>query len=103
MPQSVDQWQAAFQARSDEIAAEMRAELFDDIEAFCAKHGITTAEFGRQAVNDRGFFTRLKAGTSPRQVMIARIDAYLEMGPNPERSPLPEGVGVPYDRTSAPA
>lgn len=98
----MEKWNAGFKARSDEIDAEVRAELMKDIEAFCAKHGMSTAEFGRQAINDRGCYGRLKNGTSPTQRTVAQIDAYIEMGPSPAAPSLSRTGLVPYAGKSTP-
>lgn len=63
---------------------EIYTTLCDDILRFCNIHGVTTAEFGRQALGDRGFYSRLKSKrTGVTLATQARIDAYIEIGPDP--------------------
>lgn len=50
----------------------LRDTLLAQIDAFCAEWGMTRTEFGRRAVNDPAFVTRLRGTTN---IGIARIDA----------------------------
>lgn len=50
----------------------IRETLLAQIDAFCAEWDMNQTEFGRQAVNDPAFVTRLRGKTN---IGIARIDA----------------------------
>lgn len=65
--------------------------LIDDIESFCAAHGVSEARFGVAAMNDKHFVKELRAG---RDVMVStfeRIREFIESGGEPD----PGAAGVP--------
>ena len=55
----------------------MPSNFHRDVEAFLAKHGLGHATFGRLALGDTGFVTRLRAGRSPRLVTADRVLAFM--------------------------
>lgn len=55
------------------------AELIADIEAYCARAGITQTDFGRYALNNGNFVTRLKKGQSPTLRTIDRVRRYIDI------------------------
>lgn len=70
--------------RAAEIFADLQADLIADIEAFRDRHHLSDHEFSRQATGDRGFVSRLRRGHAGVKLQTqARIDAYLEIGPEP--------------------
>ncbi len=85
MSEHPETFAAKLDRRAAEMHVEMHADLLKDIVEFCEQHNITTAEFGRQALNDRGFCSRLRnSKTGLKLETQARVDAFMEIGPDPE-------------------
>jgi predicted transcriptional regulator len=53
------------------------AELLAEIEAYRARSGIDRTSFGRQAMNNGNFITRLEHGTIPTLSTIDRVRAFI--------------------------
>lgn len=51
--------------------------LLAHITEFCNRNHVSLSQFGEQAVNDRGFVTRLKAGRSPSLKHARKIYLYM--------------------------
>jgi 2,4-dienoyl-CoA reductase-like NADH-dependent reductase (Old Yellow Enzyme family) len=51
--------------------------LIHRIERYLQQHRIPPARFGREAVGDPSFVSRLKAGRQSRAATVARVEAYL--------------------------
>lgn len=69
--------------------------LIGEIEAYCRQHGLAESTFGRIAVNDGKFVSRLRAGRGVTARTIARVRAF--MG-HPETA---EGDAFPRDASSS--
>lgn len=52
-------------------------QLIEDVETFCATHGLTATDFGLMALNDRAFMTRLRRGRSPTLNTAARARQFM--------------------------
>lgn len=48
------------------------------IELYLRRSGMSPTRFGREAVGDKGFMIRLRAGREPRDKTIARVTAWLD-------------------------
>ena len=84
-----------------EAVAEQGSSLLDSISAFCRASGIAESTFGRRAVNDGKFVSRLRDGARITPETLERISAYMRQhGAVPPVSP-PELR--PLIRASAPA
>ncbi|WP_177236257.1 hypothetical protein [Albimonas pacifica] len=54
------------------------ADLVERIERFCADRGMHLTAFGREAVNDTSFVSRLKAGRECRRRTLQRVEAFMK-------------------------
>jgi len=57
------------------------AELLGRITAFCREHGLAESTFGRLAVNDGKFVSRVRDGGRIRGATLARLEAFLQQPP----------------------
>ncbi len=74
-----------------------RKNIVKDIEAFCAKHGLTPTEFGLKALNDGSFFGRLnKADRSPTLERIERVYEFMDKH-DAENQPKKKPQGAAHD------
>ena len=65
-------------------------DLLADIATFCGRHGLAESTFGRLAVNDGKFVSRLRAGGRVRHQTLVRVQAFLALRPvQPLRSVAP--------------
>ena len=53
-------------------------ELLAEIEAYRARSGIDRTSFGRQAMNNGNFITRLEHGTIPTLRTLDRVRAFID-------------------------
>jgi predicted transcriptional regulator len=53
-------------------------ELLAEIEAYRARSGIDRTSFGRQAMNNGNFISRLEEGTIPTLSTIDRVRAFID-------------------------
>jgi hypothetical protein len=51
--------------------------LIQDIERYCAAHGIAETTFGARAVNDGKFVPRLRAGRTVRLTTLEKVRMFL--------------------------
>lgn len=70
----------------------MRTDLIDDIDDFCARHGMSDSQFGRMALNNPAFVGRVRGlydrpPLDPRRSTVDRVydwmDAYDREHPAP--------------------
>lgn len=59
---------------------ELNRPLLKEIEKWCERHGMSTATFGRIAVNDGKFFDRIKAGGQMWPYTRAKVRRVLDSG-----------------------
>lgn len=52
--------------------------LLRRVEKYLRRSGMPAARFGREAVNDPRFVFDLRRGREPRELMSARVAAYLD-------------------------
>lgn len=70
------------------------ADLLTEIEAFCARAGMSPRAFGDQALGDRGLVTNLRKGRDLRTTTKNRIKAFMADFPIPSsEESAPAGSG----------
>ena len=57
--------------------ARMNQSFLDEIEAFLARTGMPARKLGHEAVNDRGFVSRLRQGRSPMLTTAEKVREYM--------------------------
>ena len=53
------------------------ADLVERIEKFCEARGMHITAFGKEAVNDTSFVSRLRAGRECRRRTLQRVEAFI--------------------------
>jgi hypothetical protein len=51
--------------------------LIDQIDAFCALHGLSESQFGISALNDKNLVPQLRSGRDVRLSTVARIKDWM--------------------------
>jgi hypothetical protein len=77
--------------------------LIADIEAYCRRSGIAESTFGRQAVNDGKFVSRIRSGGGVTTKTIARIRAFMRDRPPAADQMAPVPTSPPAPRNADPA
>jgi hypothetical protein len=76
----------------------MEAEsLLQQVTSYCRRAGLAETTFGRLAVNDGKFVSRLRAGGRATQETVERVAAFMSQSPAPEAPvpPAPAPLGEP--------
>lgn len=63
----------------------LREQLLAEIERFLRVHEMRETTFGREAVNDTAFVSRLRAGRDPKTSMVDRVRGYIARHSAPPR------------------
>jgi predicted nucleotidyltransferase len=74
---------------------DLESGLLTRIDAYLARSGMPATTFGRLAVGDGNFVSRLRAGRSPTLRTHARIDAFLRAPPPAPYRSMGAGRGAP--------
>lgn len=64
-----------------------REQLLLEIDAYLAEHGISQTQFGREALNDTAFVSRLRRGTDVRMETADRVRAFMAL-PRKQARPI---------------
>jgi len=67
--------------RSIEHLAAARARLIRDMERFCLRHRISETTFGKLALGDTKFASRLRGGQNLTVRTMERADAFMKQAP----------------------
>lgn len=52
-------------------------DLINDIDAFCAAHGLTETQFGLASLNDKNFVPQLRAGRDVRLSTLEKVRQFM--------------------------
>lgn len=78
-----------------ETLEEVHAALISEIEAYCARTGMSESAFGRKAVGDSHFLAELRGGRDLRGVAWRRVMTFLRQ---PQQSAI--SAAQPQDRAA---
>lgn len=70
-----------------------REQLLSEIEAFLERSGLSPSRFGFEALNDRGFMNRLRAGADVTLGTAERLRAFMS-GYEPPKQPPSRGAAL---------